>query len=1127
MPNPVESDMNVVPVYVEAAYTPTDPRFVNGQQWYINNPLVPTADLSLTAVWDDYRGAGINIGVIDDGVEYSHPDLAANSDPSQGRNFASSFPGDPDDGQAYLSGDNHGTLVAGVIAADDNGIEVVGVAPDATIAGLRIGFGAGGDDSQIRAAFTAAKNFDVVNNSWGYGGYFYDNLNDAGSFGSATNPFIAIGEALTEAVDVGRGGLGTVFVIAAGNDGNNGQDVNYHGFQSSPHTITVGGFNKFGKDYSASTPGAAVLVSGPAVSVRTTDREGSLGSNSGDTAAVSGTSFASPAVAGVVALMLEANPNLGYRDVQEILTLSSEMVDPADLSWDFNGSSNWNGGGRHISNKLGFGSVDGYNAVRLAETWELQSTYGNARVVSASANIANGTLIQNTVVAEMTIGDIGIDLDQVVLSVDMDHSFIGDLVITLESPNGTISTMMNRPGFGAGKQSTFIDEFEFSSVQFWDEAVAGTWTLSVQDAGTIGAGNVTAWGLTFIGDTDTGDDTYVYTSEWASLGGEAARRILSDEAGEDTLNFATIAEDVTVSLAAGGSNSLLGHTYFIDSATVIENAVTGDGDDNVTGNGSGNILRGMRGDDRLQGQGGDDLIDGGAGTDTAVYGGLFLDYQFTAEADGSLTVVDSRGIDGTDSLLSIEFLEFASSLVAAANLFADPGPEPDPDLDIGTDTGSLPPLTVEGGSVGGEQVMGTDGEDVIGSGSGAWNKLFGLAGDDVFVVTNAKVLVKEAFGNGNDTVYSSAANLTVASEVENFILIEGGGNLFANRYDNRITGNNSENLLKGNAGNDTIFGKGGNDTLDGGKNDDIIDGGDGIDTASFSGMLSGYQITENADGSLRVEDLVGADGTDTLRWVEFLAFSDQTIAAPDSILNTGSAPDPTPDPNPTPAPDPGLVVPPDVTISGTAAGGETVSGTSGDDVLATGGGSWDKLRGGAGNDSYIVDSPQILVGEAYGGGEDTVYTSAQSFNITSYVEIIYLLDGAQNVNGKHGSNTIHGNAADNRLSGASGDDELNGNGGNDILDGGVGEDRINGGSGSDIAVFSGAAASYSVTLLSDGTSLQVSDAVGNDGTDILTGIEILRFSDGDVLAPASAGAVADAASEPPFPFGSSESDAIF
>ncbi len=57
--------------------------------------------------------------------------------------------------------------------------------------------------------------------------------------------------------------------------------------------------------------------------------------------------------------------------------------------------------------------------------------------------------------------------------------------------------------------------------------------------------------------------------------------------------------------------------------------------------------------------------------------------------------------------------------------------------------------------------------------------------------------------------------------------------------------------------------------------------------------------------------------------------------------------------------------------------------------------------------------------------------------------------------------------------------------------------------------------------------MQVSDAVGNDGTDILTGIEILRFSDGDVLAPASAGAVADAASEPPFPFGSSESDAIF
>ena len=241
--------------------------------------------------------------------------------------------------------------------------------------------------------------------------------------------------------------------MAAGNDRADGQDVNYHGFQSSPYTIVAGGHNRFDADYASSTPGAAVLVSGPAQSVRTTDREGSAGNSAGDTVQINGTSFAAPAVSGVVALMLEANPDLGYRDVQEILTLSSKLVDPNSPEWAMNGAGNWNGGGRHVSHELGFGAVDAHNAVRLAETWEGQGTYQNLATNAAMQDFGGSFLIDPTIVATISVADIAFDLDQVLVSVDLVHDHIGDLIISLESPSGTVSTLMDRPGLGGAPAS--------------------------------------------------------------------------------------------------------------------------------------------------------------------------------------------------------------------------------------------------------------------------------------------------------------------------------------------------------------------------------------------------------------------------------------------------------------------------------------------------------------------------------------------------------------------------------------------------------------------------------------------------------------------------------------------------
>ena len=105
---------------------------------------------------------------------------------------------------------------------------------------------------------------------------------------------------------------------------------------------------------------------------------GADGENNTDYRFLAGTSFATPMVSGVVALMYEANPNLGWRDVQSILANSARHVGseigsgPAfdeRYAWGWNDANTWNGGGLHFSNDYGYGLVDALAAVRLAETW--------------------------------------------------------------------------------------------------------------------------------------------------------------------------------------------------------------------------------------------------------------------------------------------------------------------------------------------------------------------------------------------------------------------------------------------------------------------------------------------------------------------------------------------------------------------------------------------------------------------------------------------------------------------------------------------------------------------------------------------------------------------------------------
>jgi subtilisin family serine protease len=244
----------------EPARLPSDARFP--EQWHLANVSAARGSLNPQRAWDDYVGRGVTIGVVDDGIDYTHNDIAPNYAPTLDVDARDS----DSDGFAASAADRHGTAVAGVAAAAWNGTGVVGVASSAQVASLRIGFGSDHSVAQLVTAFQQGAALDVVNNSWGYSGYFVDDLRSPA--------FVASGDALTNAVQTGRDGLGTVFVFAAGNGAASGDNVNYHGFQNSPNVIAVAAVDRDGYVTSFSTPGAAVLVSAPGQGILTTDRPG-------------------------------------------------------------------------------------------------------------------------------------------------------------------------------------------------------------------------------------------------------------------------------------------------------------------------------------------------------------------------------------------------------------------------------------------------------------------------------------------------------------------------------------------------------------------------------------------------------------------------------------------------------------------------------------------------------------------------------------------------------------------------------------------------------------------------------------------------------------------------------------
>ncbi len=306
-----------------------DPMF--GSLWGLNNSANTNLDINACQAWSLAQGTSVNVAVLDQGIFKTHTDLSTNIHPSSYNTETNTSP-------SQLFGD-HGTHCAGTIAAiKDNNIQVVGVAPKAKLMDVSNSL-AGTPNSRIKRA-------DGINWAWQNGADIISN-----SWGSAVQ-YQVINDAITNALQNGRGGKGTIIVFASGND--NGAvgypaniNLNILAVGAMTSTGNRSAFSNYGSQLDVVAPGSGILSTVPNNGTGTKD----------------GTSMATPHVAGIAALILSANPCLTAKQVRDIIEQTAQKVRTDIYSYVTTAgrpNGTWN-------NQMGYGLVDAYAAVLKAK----------------------------------------------------------------------------------------------------------------------------------------------------------------------------------------------------------------------------------------------------------------------------------------------------------------------------------------------------------------------------------------------------------------------------------------------------------------------------------------------------------------------------------------------------------------------------------------------------------------------------------------------------------------------------------------------------------------------------------------------------------------------------------------
>jgi proprotein convertase subtilisin/kexin type 2 len=472
--------------------TGSDPKLV--EQWHLQNTAGGNAvDLRAIAAWTSTKGENTRVAVVDDAIETIHADLAENVVPNGSFNFfgGSALP------LPCFAKDNHGTEVAGILAArDNNGIGVAGVAPRAKLVGFNA-LEAGTDQAIIDSMQRDNQLNHIFHNSWGSTDDGFQHAADSGW-----------SNAIDQGIKTGRGGKGSIFVFAAGNGGNVELDnkalhvdnSNLDGYVNRIGVIAACALDDNGGRPFFSEFGVNQLVCAPAYGasrgVTTTSVQ------NGYTSDFIGTSASAPMVSGVIALMLSVNPNLTWRDVPIILAQTARKTSLNDLFWDGTGTGKYNP-------FFGFGIVDAEKAVAAAKAWV---SVGDSSSLQSCNFSSNPNLLVRDEPALVT-DQISVSancairiIEYIDVSITSDHPYSADLRLKLISPSGTISQLTYPQTCGknlaAGKDpcKQTINNWRYGVVRHMNETSLGVWkleatdTVADTDVGRINSWSIKIWG---------------------------------------------------------------------------------------------------------------------------------------------------------------------------------------------------------------------------------------------------------------------------------------------------------------------------------------------------------------------------------------------------------------------------------------------------------------------------------------------------------------------------------------------------------------------------------------------------------------------------------------------------------
>ncbi|GEO17888.1 Ig-like domain-containing protein [Microvirga aerophila] len=440
------------------------------------------------------------------------------------------------------------------------------------------------------------------------------------------------------------------------------------------------------------------------------------------------------------------------------------------------------------------------------------------------------------------------DNDDVAYGGDGNEIFSGGTGSNTIDGGGGNDTIIGGLGYSTINGGTGKDTIDYS------EATASSGGTGV----TVNLGSTSGYGNQFA-DTLDSIENVIGSAHKDTIVGSGGENLLQGGASDDTLEGGFGNDTIqggagvntarftgsTVAIADLSKTTEQDTGYGTDILTDIQNVEGGSGADKLTGNHEANLLDGnsgndtlvgKEGNDTLQGEAGNDTLEGGAGNDTldggssadtAVFSGARGNYSIVNNADGTITVTDNVGQDGTDTLKDIRFAKFGDNQTIA--------------LVNGAPT-SVSPSTA---SVSESAAIGATVTTFFGSDPDGDTLTFSLVSDagGLFAVSDGKLIVKNALNYETGTQHTVTVQasdgwggeilktLTIsvrdnAAETTPIILSGTAGN-------EQLVGEAGNDQLWGLGGKDTIFGEGGDDKLWGGLGNDTLVGGAGKDIFVF------------------------------------------------------------------------------------------------------------------------------------------------------------------------------------------------------------------------------------------------------------------------------------------------------